>query len=354
MVNIINSFKIFSVFIVTLIFISVLIIIDITVWQPQALPDLTIQTGSYIKYGFNLLSQVFSIGFIYLASSLIGLFNSVLSETMMDLSSNYYNFIWLSQAETPLPDYNMMLMNLYYFSFQLLIVISAVSIGMFILKLKSKFAIISFISLQAMIVLAALFNNTTIGLSSIAGDPAAFFTNPVLVHVLLSYLFLEITFTSSHVNDIFGESLSKERIIIKRINTLRESESRNILEGKNFDKSIEDYKLNVYLEELNKMDPNLLTSLSAKSTLPSIGEIFKSFLINLVIRIAILIFLVYIIINPVPLLTLLNAPPSIIESLEILTPEIVVLLLIPISLLFPFASLIISYLKKKEKKTKID
>ncbi|MHA1409896.1 MAG: hypothetical protein ACTSQY_06265 [Candidatus Odinarchaeia archaeon] len=352
MVRIITSLKIISALTIAMLFSLVLIIVDVSVWQPQALPELIIDANAYLQYGFSLMADYLAIGFISLAAAILGFFDTTAQQGVLSMASGYYDSIWTLQSTAALPDYTTALMNLYYFGFQLLLVSAIIFSLFFILKLKSKHAIAVFLSLQGMVVLAALFGNVTLGSTSLASDLINFFTNPILLYVLLSYIYLEIVFTISHANDVFYENINyKDKIsgeIDYLLNFSFDNKEKNTSKPKKetLVKQMESYKLSVYLNELKKMDPNVLNTMTAGSLLPTSKEILKPFLINSIIRIIALIFLTYIIVNPVLILSMLNAPLSLLESIEIMTPEIVIFLLLPISLMFPLASLIISYFKK--------
>ncbi|MHA1835907.1 MAG: hypothetical protein ACTSYQ_03140, partial [Candidatus Odinarchaeia archaeon] len=152
-------------------------------------------------------------------------------------------------------------------------------------------------------------------------------------------------FTSSHVNDMYEDVMFKEADYQLKLQMLKKTEY--IGEEKKID--IESYRLKLFIEQLTTYDQKFKEKIIAKENLPSFSNVVKKMIIYSAVRIFFLILLSFIILNPVPVLTFLGAPTALLESVEILTPEIVILLLLPIALLFPFSSLIISYLKKEEK-----
>lgn len=356
MVSLIHVFKGMSVLIVILLFLSVLNMLDLTVWRGEALPALISQVGTYVKYGFNFFNYSSTFMFITLLSALAGSFDSFLRQVLLELSQSYYNSIWLSQTAAPLPDYASILMNVYYFGFQILLAVSIIFAVMFIIKSKSKYAITSFICLQGMVVLAALFGYTVIGETPLSGNPLIFFTNPIILYIFLSYFYFEITITNSHIDEIFHESALQHRKFIEKMEALKsvrlEDELSQPKTAFNVEKTIELFKLSTYLQELSRTSPGFASSISAKSVLPKPAKIVSSFLSKSLLRIFILTLLVFICVNPVPVLSLF-APPAVLESVEFLTPEITILLLLPISLMFPLVSLVSSYMKRKSVKPEL-
>ncbi len=107
-------------------------------------------------------------------------------------------------------------------------------------------------------------------------------------------------------------------------------------------------KLGRYIERLFKEDPESKDTITAKSSAPRAQSLAKSTAINFGSRILILIFLSFIIIHPRWFFkNIFNLPPAITDSVEMYSPETVIILLIPFMLLFPVISALISYIKHR-------
>jgi hypothetical protein len=74
--------------------------------------------------------------------------------------------------------------------------------------------------------------------------------------------------------------------------------------------------------------------------------------IGSIIRFLSVIVVTFILMSPGVLAVIFNLPPGILNSVEILQPEIVLLLLVPVALLFPFASMVISWISQREEPEK--
>jgi cell division protein FtsB len=107
-------------------------------------------------------------------------------------------------------------------------------------------------------------------------------------------------------------------------------------------------RLGTYIERLFKEDPEAMDSLTARSSAPRAQSLILSTVINFTYRLGLLIILSFIIIHPHWFfVNVFNMPPAISESVAMYSPEVVIILLIPIMLIFPVISKIISYVKHR-------
>lgn len=107
-------------------------------------------------------------------------------------------------------------------------------------------------------------------------------------------------------------------------------------------------RLGRYIERLFKEDPEAKDTITAKSSTPKVQSLTKSTVINFTIRVGVLIIISFIIIHPKWFfVNVFHLPPAITESVSMYSPEVVLILLIPIMLLFPIISAIISYIKHR-------
>lgn len=107
-------------------------------------------------------------------------------------------------------------------------------------------------------------------------------------------------------------------------------------------------KLGRYVGNLFREDPEARDTITARSSTPKSQTLALSTLINFVSRLTILILLSFVVIHPLWFFrNVFNLPPAITESVAMYSPEVVIILLIPIVLVFPVLSKIISYIKHR-------
>ncbi len=114
-------------------------------------------------------------------------------------------------------------------------------------------------------------------------------------------------------------------------------------------------RLSNYLNHLFAQDPEAEQTLTAKNSAPQAGRLIRSTVIDMVFRIAGITFLVFIISKtPWIIEHIFRAPESIVNSVEMFTPEVMLTLFIPLVLMFPFISIIIRVTKMQQlqKKTR--
>ena len=88
--------------------------------------------------------------------------------------------------------------------------------------------------------------------------------------------------------------------------------------------------------------------LTASSSAPRARNLATSTLFNFTYRVGLLIIISYIIIHPHWFLdTVIQLPPAITESVAMFSPEVIIILLLPIMLLFPVISKLISFIKHR-------
>ncbi|MHA1584382.1 MAG: hypothetical protein ACTSWL_03950 [Promethearchaeota archaeon] len=101
-----------------------------------------------------------------------------------------------------------------------------------------------------------------------------------------------------------------------------------------------------YLDKLFKQIPDAKETLTAKSAAPKSVRLVSSTLINMLIRISIITVITWICVHPYDIfVNILHSPASISHSVELVTYEGVLSLLIPFILIIPFISTIIKMAK---------
>ena len=105
-------------------------------------------------------------------------------------------------------------------------------------------------------------------------------------------------------------------------------------------------RLGRYIDRLFREDNEAESTLTASSSAPKAINIARSTIINSIIRVSMLITISFIIINTNKLLQ--GLPPAISESVAMVSPEIVLLLLLPFLVVFPIIAKVISYVKHRD------
>ena len=107
-------------------------------------------------------------------------------------------------------------------------------------------------------------------------------------------------------------------------------------------------RLGRYLHRLFQEDKEARDSLTARSSAPKPKSLIISTGINFIFRVGLLIIISFIIIHPKWFMEkVFNLPHAIIESVAMFSPEVIVILLIPLILIFPVISKIISSIKNR-------
>ncbi|MFW9999964.1 MAG: hypothetical protein ACFE9Q_03300 [Candidatus Hodarchaeota archaeon] len=231
-------------------------------------------------------------------------------------------------------------------------------------------------------------------------DFYAFMTSPVILFGIISYIYLEISFQINYADIVTKPSLERSDRLEAQLNILaRESyfitanidkikqeakerikeieseQKEGLVVGKFFAKTgkrfsyvkemIERKKLEEeekklvtaasktrrlgrYINRLFREDPEAKDTLTASSSAPRARNLATSTIINFIYRVGLLLIISFIIIHPHWFLdSILQLPPAITESVAIYNPEVIIIILGPIMLIFPVISKLISFIKHR-------
>ena len=107
-------------------------------------------------------------------------------------------------------------------------------------------------------------------------------------------------------------------------------------------------RLGRYIHRLFQEDNEARDTLTARSSAPKPKSLMVSTIINFVFRVGLLIIISFIIIHPRWFMeNVFNLPPAIMESVAMYSPEVIIILLVPLILIFPVISKIISSIKHR-------
>ncbi|KKN12028.1 hypothetical protein LCGC14_1020630 [marine sediment metagenome] len=107
-------------------------------------------------------------------------------------------------------------------------------------------------------------------------------------------------------------------------------------------------RLGRYVDRLFREDPEAKDTLTASSSTPRSKNLLTSTIVNFTYRLVFLLIISFIIIHPLWILgKIIRLPPAITESVVMYSPEIIIILLLPITVIFPVISQIISFVKHR-------
>ncbi|MFW9800842.1 MAG: hypothetical protein ACFFD9_10425, partial [Candidatus Thorarchaeota archaeon] len=132
---------------------------------------------------------------------------------------------------------------------------------------------------------------------------------------------------------------------------LREAIERKVVGSQdaleNLDAVSDVRRLQIYVDDLLQTDSRARDELTAKAAAPSSSYVIGSTVMGSVIRFLSVVAISFILMSP-SIIAIINLPEGIQNSVEILQPEIVLLFLVPVVFLFPFAAMVISWFSKRE------
>jgi len=225
-----------------------------------------------------------------------------------------------------------------------------------------------------------------------------FFSSPVILLAMISYIYLELAFQINYTFTVTRPSLerrlrleaqlqvleSESHYITANVDKIKEEAKARRLEleieekatiGKFFAKTGEKFsyvkemierrkledeekklitaasktrRLGRYIYQLFREDSEARDTITARSSAPKPKSLVVSTVINFVFRVGLLIVISFIIIHPKWFMeNVFNLPPAIVESVAMFSPEVIIVLLIPLILTFPVISKVISSIKHR-------
>ncbi|WXG40281.1 MAG: hypothetical protein WED07_05590 [Candidatus Freyarchaeum deiterrae] len=296
------------------------------------------------------------------------------------------------------------LWSFYYFLFPLLLIVAIITGVVFFWRVKMRYLVSSFICIQSMLALAALTQMINIGLpgstlfftstsffievlyGGVAGAAISFLTSPLFFAALVCYLYVEVGFQVIYMNEVTSPAIERRKMIEKQLKVVEEIASapeeeviadetkgatktrttlseeaikflRNLIEMKIFRKkkvekeALHDIRrLQTYMDKIYTEIPESRETLTAAAAAPSFGSVTRSALIGTLLRVGGVILFSFICFATLIALNQVGVPLSVIESVEVSQPEIVLVLLLPIAFSFPMAAYILGLVKEYGKK----
>ncbi|MFQ6125832.1 MAG: hypothetical protein ACE5R6_14685 [Candidatus Heimdallarchaeota archaeon] len=262
------------------------------------------------------------------------------------------------------------------------------SIG-FLRNCDTKLATMAFICLQLVLIVGFLTDSyiDTIDDSFLQYSSKSIIdllSSPLFQAGLLTYLYLEISFSAAYSYRIIDPLVGRRRRITSHIKQVREyvpkreeaapditrmptssrgakfsmeaiTYLREALERRIFKRGEEEYRVNqrlkTYFETLVTQNPDAEQTLTAESVSPKALRIAAAIVPNLIIRMVVVVIIAWVLLNPSRLMKLFilipnNAQP-LLQSLEISQPEILLSILAPVVIGFFILGILLSWIRDK-------
>jgi hypothetical protein len=253
-----------------------------------------------------------------------------------------------------------------------------------LVKMDHKFVGGAFISIQAILIVASFKLLTVPNLDPFPVDFVVFLGQWAQILAIVSFAYLEVSYQMIYSYSVGKpvedreETLKKQLLALRQatrkqdaiergdkvsssgigrstsataFSFLREAIERKVVGNQNalenLDAVSDVRRLQIYVDELLQTDSKARDELTAKAASPSSGYVIGSTITGSAIRFLSVIAIAFILLNPVVVTALLDLPIGISNSMEILQPEMMLLLFLPVVLLFPFAAMVITWFSKR-------
>ena len=254
-----------------------------------------------------------------------------------------------------------------------------------LVRMDHKFVGGAFMSIQAIVILAAFRSLIVPNIDPFPADFLEFFLTQGQILAFVSFAYLEVSYQMIYSSSVGKpvedreETLKKQLLALRqatrkqdaiergeKISTtgmsrstgatafsfLREAMERKVMGSQSALESLDAVsdvrRLQIYVDELLQTDPKARDELTAKAAAPSSAYVIGSTITGSAIRFLTVVAVSFILMNPNVIQMLLNLPMGIQNSVELIQPEIVILFLVPVVGLFPFSAAVISWMSRRE------
>jgi hypothetical protein len=265
---------------------------------------------------------------------------------------------------------------------------AGVGIALFLqslVRMDHKFVGGAFIAIQAIVILAAYRALIVPDISPFPVEFMDFLLTEAQLLALVSFAYLEVSYQMIYSYSVGKpvedreETLKKQLLALRqatrkqdaiergeKVSTtsmsrstgatafsfLREAMERKVMGSQSALESLDAVsdvrRLQIYVDELLQSDSRARDELTAKAAAPSSSYVIGSTITGSAIRFLTVVAVSFILMSPNVVRMLLNLPIGIENSVEMIQPEIVILFLVPVVGLFPFAAAVISWVAKRE------
>ncbi|MHA2026458.1 MAG: hypothetical protein ACW98U_11205 [Candidatus Thorarchaeota archaeon] len=265
---------------------------------------------------------------------------------------------------------------------------AGIGIALFIqslVRMEHKFVGGAFLSIQGIVMVAAFRALIVPDLNPFPVDFVEFLVLPAQLLAFVSFAYLEVSYQMIYSHSVGKpvedreETLKKQLLALRQatrkqdaiergekvsitgmsrttgataFSFLREAIERKVVGTQDALESLDAIsdvrRLQIYVDELLQTDSRARDELTAKAAAPSSSYVIGSTVTGSMIRFLTVVAISFILMSPGVVSALLNLPIGIQGSVELFQPEIVLLFLVPVVLLFPFAAMVISWFSKRE------
>ncbi len=253
-----------------------------------------------------------------------------------------------------------------------------------LVKMNHKSVGGAFLSIQAIIIIAAFKLLTVPNLDPFPSDFLIFLGEWAQILAIVSFAYLEVSYQMIYSYSVGKPVEDREETLKKQLLALRQATRkqdaiergervsstsmsrttsvtafsflREAIERKvvgtqdaleNLDAVSDVRRLQIYIDNLLQTDSKARDELTAKAAAPSSMYVIGSTITGFAIRFLSVVAIAFILMSPAVITTILDLPIGIRASMEILQPEMMLLLFLPIVLLFPFIAMVISWFSKR-------
>ena len=253
-----------------------------------------------------------------------------------------------------------------------------------LVKMNHKSVGGAFLSIQAIIIIASFKLLTVPNLDPFPADFLVFLGEWAQILAIVSFAYLEVSYQMIYSYSVGKPVEDREETLKKQLLALRQATRkqdaiergervsstsmsrttsvtafsflREAIERKvvgtqdaleNLDAVSDVRRLQIYVDNLLQTDSKARDELTAKAAAPSSLYVIGSTITGFAIRFLSVVVIAFILMSPAVITTVLNLPIGIWNSMEIIQPEMMLLLFLPIVLLFPFIAMVISWFSKR-------
>ncbi|MHA1135138.1 MAG: hypothetical protein ACTSSE_01485 [Candidatus Thorarchaeota archaeon] len=253
-----------------------------------------------------------------------------------------------------------------------------------LVKMNHKYVGGAFLSIQAIVMLASFKLLSVPNFDPFPADFLVFLGQWAQILAIVSFAYLEVSYQMIYSHSVGKpvedreETLKKQLLALRQatrkqdaiergdkvsssglgrstsataFSFLREAIERKVVGNQdaleNLDAVSDVRRLQIYVDDLLQTDSKARDELTAKAAAPSSGYVIGSTITGSAIRFLSVIAIAFIMMSPAVVTTFLRLPIGVWGSMEILQPEMMLLLFLPVVLLFPFAAMVITWFSKR-------
>jgi hypothetical protein len=252
-------------------------------------------------------------------------------------------------------------------------------------RMEHKYVGGAFLSIQSVLIIAAFRGIGNFHLTAYPPDFITFFTSSVQILALVSFVYLEVSYQMIYSSSVGKpiedreETLKKQLLALRQatrkqdaiergdkvsltgmsrssgasaFSFLREAMERKVIGSKdaleNLDAVSDVRRLQHFVDELLVSDPAARDELTAKAAAPSSYYVIGSTIMGSLFRFLAVVAVSFFLLKPEFFLGFLSLPPGVENSVALTQPELVLLFLVPIVLMFPFIAASIGWFSRQD------